>query len=63
VSAGVSKVRWPSCGELGLEGHVVFTESVPDEDLPAYYAGAECFVLPSLLEGFGLPLLEAMACG
>ena len=36
---------------------------VPDEQLPGLYAGALCFVLPSLYEGFGLPCLEAMACG
>jgi glycosyltransferase involved in cell wall biosynthesis len=36
---------------------------VPDEHLPGLYAGARCFVLPSLYEGFGLPCLEAMACG
>lgn len=36
---------------------------VPDEELPALYAGALAFVLPSLYEGFGLPCLEAMACG
>jgi glycosyltransferase involved in cell wall biosynthesis len=36
---------------------------VPDEDLPALYAGATAFVYPSLYEGFGLPPLEAMACG
>jgi len=36
---------------------------VPDDQLPGLYAGAECFVLPSLYEGFGLPCVEAMACG
>jgi glycosyltransferase involved in cell wall biosynthesis len=36
---------------------------VPDQYLPGLYAGAEAFVLPSLYEGFGLPCLEAMACG
>ena len=36
---------------------------VPDEDLPALYAGATCFAYPSLYEGFGLPIIEAMSCG
>lgn len=36
---------------------------VPDDDLPGYYAMADLFVLPTLLEGFGLPLVEALACG
>jgi glycosyltransferase involved in cell wall biosynthesis len=36
---------------------------VPDADLPALYAGAAAFCMPSFAEGFGLPLLEAMACG
>ncbi len=36
---------------------------VSDNDLPALYSGAEAFVFPSLYEGFGLPALEAMACG
>lgn len=49
--------------ELSLEGDVIFTGFVPDEDLPALYSLAEVFVFPSLYEGFGLPPLEAMACG
>lgn len=36
---------------------------VPDEDLPALYRGAEVFVYPSRFEGFGIPVIEAMACG
>ena len=36
---------------------------VPDDDLRALFSGAEAFVFPSLYEGFGLPVLEALACG
>jgi len=49
--------------ELGLESEVIFTDFVPTSDLPLYYSHAECFVFPSLYEGFGFPPLEAMACG
>lgn len=41
---------------------IVLTGYLPPEDLPALYCGAEAFVFPSLWEGFGIPLLEAMAC-
>jgi glycosyltransferase involved in cell wall biosynthesis len=42
---------------------VIFTGYVEDEDLPALYSGSMAFAYPSLYEGFGLPVLEAMACG
>jgi len=42
---------------------VIFPGFVPDADLPAVYAGAQALAFPSLFEGFGLPVLEAMACG
>jgi glycosyltransferase involved in cell wall biosynthesis len=42
---------------------VIFPGFVADEDLPAVYAGAQVLTMPSLYEGFGLPVLEAMACG
>ncbi|MBI4994522.1 glycosyltransferase family 4 protein [Candidatus Peregrinibacteria bacterium] len=46
-----------------LEGCVRFTGLVPDEDLVLLYNSASIFVLPSFYEGFGLPALEAFACG
>jgi len=49
--------------QLSLQDRVVFSGQVPEDDLPALYSGAALFVFPSLYEGFGLPLLEAMACG
>jgi len=48
---------------LRLAERVSFLNYVPPDELPALYAGAKVFVLPSLYEGFGLPPLEAMACG
>ncbi len=49
--------------KLGLESRVIFTGFVPDEELPAFYEQAQCLVLVSLYEGFGLPVLEAMHYG
>jgi glycosyltransferase involved in cell wall biosynthesis len=48
---------------LGLPDAVIHYPSVPDEDLALFYNRADLFVFPSLYEGFGLPALEAMACG
>ena len=48
---------------LNLENRVIFTEYVPSEDMNPLMCGALAFVFPSVYEGFGLPPLEAMACG
>ncbi|WP_338819170.1 D-inositol-3-phosphate glycosyltransferase [Moorella thermoacetica] len=49
--------------KLGLEKRVLFLGYISDELLPALYNAADIFIYPSLYEGFGLPVLEAMACG
>jgi alpha-1,3-rhamnosyl/mannosyltransferase len=49
--------------ELGITEHVIFTGFVNDADLRALYSGARAYVCPSLYEGFGFTVLEAMACG
>lgn len=48
---------------LNLEQSVIFAGVIPDDALPAFYRGALALIFPSLYEGFGLPALEAMACG
>lgn len=48
---------------LALQDQVLFPGFVPPHELVAWYSAAEIFVYPSLYEGFGLPVLEAMACG
>lgn len=47
----------------GVSGSVEFVDFVSDSELPSLYKNAKCFVLPSLYEGFGLPVLEAMQNG
>jgi glycosyltransferase involved in cell wall biosynthesis len=49
--------------DLGLEKNVIFPGFIAQEDLPFLYKLADTFAFPSLYEGFGLPVLEAMACG
>ena len=49
--------------QLQLQDKVFFLGYVGDEKLPHFYSGAKAFLFPSLFEGFGLPILEAMACG
>ncbi len=49
--------------ELALSNRIQWLGPVPQADLPALYSGATLFIFPSLYEGFGLPVLEAMACG
>lgn len=50
-------------GDVSLMDDIVFSGYVPNKDLPAIYSQAQLFLYPSLRESFGIPLLEAMACG
>jgi alpha-1,3-rhamnosyl/mannosyltransferase len=65
--AGAWDERYPEAKHLAESLYVTdsvhFLGPIPNADLPILYAGAELFIFPSLYEGFGLPVLEAMACG
>ena len=65
--AGAWDPRYPQAKqrvrELGLEDRVRFLGPVAEDDLPGLYSGCTAFLFPSRYEGFGLPVLEAMACG
>ena len=49
--------------QQGLDDRVKMLHGVPDEHLPSLYGGAEAFVYPSIYEGFGIPIIEAIRCG
>ena len=65
--AGPWDPRYPQAKDLvsqkNIKEQVTFLGPIPEADLPGLYAAAAVFVFPSLYEGFGLPVLEAMACG
>ena len=49
--------------ELNIDKSIIFTDFIPLEDMPIFYNACEFLIYPSFYEGFGLPVLEAMACG
>jgi glycosyltransferase involved in cell wall biosynthesis len=61
--AAAKKRIFEESSAYGVSDRIIFLEYVRDEDLPHLYSGSTLFCYPSLYEGFGLPVLEAMACG
>ncbi len=62
-SSLIDKEIYEFCRENDIQEKVIILGYVPDTELAILYSGAELFVFPSLYEGFGMPLIEAMACG
>ncbi|HTR67453.1 MAG TPA: glycosyltransferase family 1 protein [Terriglobales bacterium] len=64
IGAGPEKARLiEQCARLGITAKVNLVDQVAQDVLPSFYAAAQFLIMPSLVEGFGLPVLEAMACG
>ncbi|MDP3973640.1 MAG: glycosyltransferase family 1 protein [Candidatus Daviesbacteria bacterium] len=63
VLSGYDHYFWQRIREEFQYPGIIYTGHISDEELVALYKEAECFVMPSFEEGFGIPLLEAMACG
>lgn len=63
VLSGNDHYFWQKVKREYQQANIVYTGFVTDEELVALYKNAKCFVMPSFEEGFGIPLLEAMACG
>lgn len=63
VLSGNDHYFWQRIKGKFSDKNIIYTGFVSDEELVSLYKNAQCFVLPSFSEGFGIPLLEAMACG
>lgn len=57
------KAVFAAISQLAVNNDIIFTDYILDKDMPLIYNGASVFVYPSLYEGFGIPVIEAMACG
>ncbi len=63
IGRGPAPAQERLIAELGVGEAITHIPFIPNAELPPYYAAADAFVFPSLYEGFGIPLIEAMACG
>lgn len=63
INGDLSDECFNECEKLNIKNRIKSIGFVDDEDLATLYSLAECFIFPSLYEGFGLPPLEAMSCG